>query len=99
MPPTGNPQALAAQRPSLAETMQAAHAVLLDFDGPVCALFAHYPILNVAIHMRDYLAEHLGELPSAITQAAPRGPYRILAALPDTAPQMIPTINTWLTCC
>lgn len=99
MPPTrtaGNPART--QHPaSLAEVLQGVRAILLDFDGPVCALFARYPIKELGVQIGNYLSRTLGELPEPLADAVPHGAYRILASLPDTAPTLIPEIDTWLT--
>jgi HAD superfamily hydrolase (TIGR01662 family) len=38
-----------------ASALVSARAILLDFDGPVCAVFAGYPAFQVAAHLRDLL--------------------------------------------
>ncbi|MFY1597121.1 HAD family hydrolase [Micromonospora sp. WMMD737] len=38
-------------------------AVLLDFDGPVCSIFAGYPAPQVAVELVDVLRRHGAEVP------------------------------------
>src|SRR5262249_45384606 len=35
--------------------LESAEGVLLDFDGPICRLFAGYPAAVIADELRDYL--------------------------------------------
>lgn len=55
--------------------------MLLDFDGPVCSLFAGYPATQVAEELRALIQDALGHLPHRIIEAS--GPHDVLAA---TAP-------------
>lgn len=47
----------------LADVLGRSSAILIDFDGPVCAVFAGYPPLNVADEMRVAIAQHEPRLP------------------------------------
>jgi HAD superfamily hydrolase (TIGR01509 family) len=42
-------------------------AVLLDFDGPVCGIFAGYPARDVAAELVDLLYRHGVDVPSHLT--------------------------------
>jgi phosphoglycolate phosphatase len=52
--------------------------VLLDFDGPVCSVFAGYPATQIAEELRALIRDVLGHLPQAIRKA--NGPHEVLAA-------------------
>lgn len=69
-PPVDDPEAL---RQILANT----EALLLDFDGPICSVFAGIPAPVVAAQLRDVLAEggH-ADLPDDIRTAA--DPFEVL---------------------
>jgi phosphoglycolate phosphatase len=54
-----------------------AGALLLDFDGPVCSVFAGLPALAVAAQLRAVLAQGGHELPAAVTAVA--DPFDVLA--------------------
>jgi phosphoglycolate phosphatase len=51
--------------------------VLLDFDGPVCSVFAGYPATQIADELRALIADVLGHLPQAVREA--NGPHEVLA--------------------
>ena len=70
---------------ALREILATTEALLLDFDGPVCSVFAGFPAHVAADHLRDVLAEggHT-DLPLDVEQAA--DPFVVLihaAALGD----------------
>jgi HAD superfamily hydrolase (TIGR01509 family) len=56
----------------LAEVLHRARALLLDFDGPVCSIFAGYPPLKVTARLRPLLPDGGAEL------AAEAGPHDAL---------------------
>ncbi|SFC26519.1 HAD family hydrolase [Streptomyces aidingensis] len=60
-------------------------SVLLDFDGPVCSLFAARPAADVAQRLRE-LACELGVAPRLLAQgpAASEDPHAVLLALAGT---------------
>lgn len=62
---------------ALREILATTEALLLDFDGPVCSVFAGFPAHVVADQLRDVLAEggHT-DLPSEVEQTA--DPFVIL---------------------
>ncbi|WP_158441125.1 HAD family hydrolase [Kribbella steppae] len=52
--------------------------MLLDFDGPVCSVFAGYPATQIAEELRALIQDALGHLPQRILEAS--GPHEVLAA-------------------
>lgn len=70
---------------ALREIFAATDALLLDFDGPICSVFAGFPARVVADHLREVLAEGgYTDLPTEVDQAA--DPFVVLfhaAALGD----------------
>jgi hypothetical protein len=49
---------------ALAEILSSTRVLLLDFDGPICDVFAGYPAADITQHLRDLLAnEHEQQLP------------------------------------
>jgi phosphoglycolate phosphatase len=52
--------------------------VLLDFDGPVCSVFAGYPAPQIAEELRALIRDAVGDLPDEIVDAT--GPHEVLAA-------------------
>jgi phosphoglycolate phosphatase len=79
----------------LADLLAAAHAVLLDFDGPVCAVFSGHPAPGVAEHLRQILTRHGHHLPEDIT--ATRDPLHVVHRTADIAPDLITDIEAALT--
>ena len=63
---------------SPASVLRRTQAVLLDFDGPVCSVFAGYPATQIAEELRALIRDVLGHLPQAISKA--NGPHEVLAA-------------------
>lgn len=61
-----------------ASVFRRTQAVLLDFDGPVCSVFAGYPATQLAEELRALIRDLLGHLPQAIRDA--NGPHEVLAA-------------------
>lgn len=69
----------------LAALVQRARFLLLDFDGPVCSIFAGYPAEVVAHGLADLLAEGGAPVPLAIRDAVdPFDVLRFAATLGDT---------------
>jgi len=61
----------ASQQPALAEVVRRARYLLLDFDGPVCSLFAGYPAAEIADEMHVLIRSYLdGAVPPNIEAAA-----------------------------
>ncbi|WP_329464459.1 HAD family hydrolase [Streptomyces sp. NBC_01431] len=77
---------------TLATVLGATRAVLFDFDGPVCDVFAGYPALEVARHLAETLAEYDAALgskaygtddPMEILRLAPQGGESALRTIED----------------
>lgn len=62
----------------LAAILRSAPVVLLDFDGPVCSVFAGYPAPQITDELRALAVEQIGQLPPALINAS--GPHELLAA-------------------
>ncbi len=73
---------------TLADLVGRARCLLIDFDGPICSVFAGHPATTVAQHLHDLIRERLaGELPPGIA-ALTANPLQILSeidALGDAA--------------
>jgi phosphoglycolate phosphatase-like HAD superfamily hydrolase len=55
---------------NLAELVAGARCLLVDFDGPVCSVFAGYPAATVAQELHAVIRERIGrELPSSIADS------------------------------
>ncbi|WP_329474982.1 HAD family phosphatase [Kribbella sp. NBC_01484] len=63
---------------SPASALRSTQAVLLDFDGPVCSVFAGYPAPQIAEELRALIRDAIGDVPAAIADA--NGPHEVLAA-------------------
>jgi phosphoglycolate phosphatase len=63
---------------SPASVLRSTQAVLLDFDGPVCSVFAGYPAPQIAEELRALIRDAVAELPDEIADAS--GPHEVLAA-------------------
>jgi len=66
---------------SPASVLRSTQAVLLDFDGPVCSVFAGYPATQIAEELRALISDAIGDLPEEIAKAS--GPHEVLAASAD----------------
>jgi HAD superfamily hydrolase (TIGR01509 family) len=53
---------------TLAEVLAATGPILLDFDGPVCTVFATLPAGTVAAQQRQILTDHGATLPTPLAQ-------------------------------
>jgi len=63
---------------TLADLLGRARCLLIDFDGPICAVFASHPATAVASHLHDVIRARLdGELPPAIAELS-ANPLQIL---------------------
>ena len=68
----------------LVEILRRTSCVLLDFDGPVCAVFAGHPAGSVADELRAIVAAHRGTVPDAIADLDdPLQLLRLVADLGD----------------
>jgi len=59
-----------------------ARVLLVDFDGPICSIFASYPAPTVAQELSQLVAELGGEIP--VEPQAEEGPIRVLRLVADT---------------
>ena len=62
----------------LAAIFRSSSVVLLDFDGPVCSVFAGYPAPQITDELRALAVDQLGQLTAELTAAS--GPHELLAA-------------------
>lgn len=67
-----------AVRTELTAVLGSSSVVLLDFDGPVCPVFAGYPAPQITDQLRTLAVHHLGKLTAEL--AAASGPHDLLAA-------------------
>ena len=51
-------------RRNLAALLQRTRAILFDFDGPICSVFAGQPAPTVARELREQLAEWGADVPT-----------------------------------
>jgi beta-phosphoglucomutase-like phosphatase (HAD superfamily) len=77
---------------TLSEVLGATQALLFDFDGPICDVFAGRPAPNVARHLAETLAEYDASLgskahgtddPMEILRLAPQGGEPALRAIEE----------------
>ena len=57
---------------------------MLNFDGPICTLYAHKPARLAADRLREIVATHTPELPSTIATTA--DPLAVLAFAEPSMP-------------
>ena len=75
---------------ALTDILRRAHALLLDFDGPICDMFAGSPAPVIADELRALVAAHGGELPAGADVA---GPLQLLRLVADTCtPSTVQTV-------
>ena len=60
----------------VASLLDSVDAVLLDFDGPVCSIFAGYPARDIAAELVELLHRHGVDVPSHL--AGERDPLEVL---------------------
>jgi HAD superfamily hydrolase (TIGR01509 family) len=81
--------------PRLAAILDATTHVLLDFDGPVCDVFAGYPAHHIAEHLRRLLTDtHDLALPDDVLTT--EDPLHVIRRAVDLAPQLTDVIDTAL---
>jgi len=71
---------------TLARVLAGAQHILLDFDGPVCAVFGGTSDRAVADELRALLADRLGELPADVADSP--DPFEILRHAATLGPQI-----------
>jgi beta-phosphoglucomutase-like phosphatase (HAD superfamily) len=79
----------------LAAILDTTAYVLLDFDGPVCDVFAGYPAHHIAEHLRRLLLDtHDVSLPCDVLTT--KDPLDIIRRIAEMAPGLCTTIETAL---
>lgn len=79
----------------LATVLDTSAHVLLDFDGPVCDVFAGFPAHRIAEHLRHLLTDtHHLTLPGDVLTSA--DPLHVIARTADLAPGLSATIDAAL---
>lgn len=73
-----------ADESAAARRLARARRVILDFDGPICHLFAGHPAAGIAAQMRIEAERFLGSLPRE--SAEETDPHRLLVDLHDRVP-------------
>ncbi len=71
----------------VAALLNSVDAVLLDFDGPVCSIFAGYPAHDIAAELVELLHRHEVDVPSHLAGA--RDPLEVLRWTGTTTDQRI----------
>ncbi|TCC11267.1 HAD family hydrolase [Kribbella soli] len=71
---------------ALAATLRRSPVILLDFDGPVCSVFAGYPASQITDELRGLALDQVGELPSAMSAIA--SPHEFLSAAAEVSPEL-----------
>ncbi|WP_067812665.1 HAD family hydrolase [Actinomadura kijaniata] len=69
----------------------ASRAVLLDFDGPVCDLFAGYPAHVIADRLRAFLLNAKADLPESISET--RDPLDLLRWTGARCPELLEVLE------
>jgi len=81
--------------PRLPALLTASRYILLDFDGPVCDIFAGLPARDVAEDLRAQLIDRFpGPLPTEIAET--HDPLLIVRQVADHAPHLSPHIDAEL---
>jgi HAD superfamily hydrolase (TIGR01509 family) len=65
----------------LRRLFESAHAVLFDFDGPICSVFDGYPAQRITSELRELAGALPHDLDEALRKAA--GPHDLLLAAAD----------------
>ncbi|MFC5818311.1 HAD family hydrolase [Nonomuraea harbinensis] len=77
-----------------AQVLREADAVLLDFDGPVCSIFAGLPASVVASRLKELLIREGVRLPKDVE--ALDDPLKVLRRTADIAPELVDKVETAL---
>jgi len=80
---------------TLDDIIRQARHLLLDFDGPVCTLYAHQPERLAANQLRAILTEHAVSIPENI--ATTSDPLAVLAYAAATSPELAQRAEAELT--
>ncbi|MEV3872373.1 HAD-IA family hydrolase [Streptomyces sp. NPDC049906] len=78
----------------LTDVLRPARHVLLDFDGPVCSVFAGLPAPEVARLLYGSLAKEVDDLPAAWADES--DPFVLLHAVADEHPALTPLADAYL---
>lgn len=78
----------------LAALVDRAQAVLLDFDGPVCSIFAGKPAPGIAAELRQLLAENDVDIPDELRHEP--DPLQVLRATARIAPHLTSAVEAAL---
>lgn len=77
-----------------ADLLRQANAVLLDFDGPVCSVFAGLPAPVVAARLKELLVREGVQLPQDVEGLD--DPLKVLRRTADIAPELVDKVETLL---
>ncbi|MEV4186681.1 HAD family hydrolase [Streptosporangium canum] len=77
---------------ALTEIFRQSRAVLLDFDGPVCSVFAGLPAPVVATRLKQLLQDEGVELPQDVAELD--DPLKVLRRTADFAPGLVDKVET-----
>jgi HAD superfamily hydrolase (TIGR01549 family) len=78
----------------IAELAKSTRWLLLDFDGPVCAIFAGLPASEVAFWLRELVSRAGGSLTDAPTKAD--DPLELLRFVEQASPHLVPRVESEL---
>jgi HAD superfamily hydrolase (TIGR01509 family) len=70
----------------LAAILRRSPVILLDFDGPVCSVFAGYPAARITDELRAVAVDQVGELPAALDCIS--SPHEFLSASAEVSPEL-----------
>ncbi|MFF5110410.1 HAD family hydrolase [Streptosporangium sp. NPDC000509] len=77
---------------ALTEIFRQSRAVLLDFDGPVCSVFAGLPAPVVAARLKQLLQDEGAELPQDVAELD--DPLKVLRRTAFFAPSLVDKVET-----
>lgn len=69
--------------------------LILDFDGPICAVYAGLPDVQVAQRLRGILTAHGDDLSAEV--AGTRDPLEVLRFTAEARPDLVPEVDAELT--
>ncbi|WP_042420441.1 HAD family hydrolase [Streptacidiphilus anmyonensis] len=81
--------------PSLSDLLRRARHILLDFDGPVCSVFAGLPAAEIAERVRGQLLAQGEQLPTQ--WSTEKDPLALLRYVADTRSDLVPGVDAALT--
>jgi phosphoglycolate phosphatase len=71
---------------ALAAILRRSPVILLDFDGPVCSVFAGYPAQQITEELRALAIDQVGELPTALDEMT--SPHEFLTIAAEVSPKL-----------